>query len=107
VLTAIQHDLEDAAPDADDYDWPEPAEGDEDDNPLLDTTRDYIEQIDRFKEHQDKPTSRKDDARYTNTCSECGKPFEAKRFDAKTCSNKCRTDRSIRIRKEAKEKSHE
>jgi hypothetical protein len=39
--------------------WPEPNEGDEDDDPLYDSTRDYEEQIDRFKLYQGKPTERK------------------------------------------------
>ncbi len=45
--------------DFDSVDWPEPDEGDEDDDPLFDSTRDYVEQIDRYKEHQDKPTERR------------------------------------------------
>jgi hypothetical protein len=52
----IAEALRDAAPDVDQIDWPEPREGDEDDDPLFDSTRDYVEQIDRYKEHQDKPT---------------------------------------------------
>jgi hypothetical protein len=40
-------------------DWPEPDEGHEDPDPPFDSTRDYIEQIDRFKHHQGKPTARK------------------------------------------------
>jgi hypothetical protein len=39
--------------------WPEPAFGDEDPDPLFDSNRPYVEQIDRFKHHQDKPTGRK------------------------------------------------
>jgi hypothetical protein len=44
-------------------DFPEPPEADEDPDPLFDSSRDYIEQIDRYKEHQGKavePTGRKD-----------------------------------------------
>jgi hypothetical protein len=52
----ITEALRDEAPDVDQIDWPEPREGDEDDDPLFDSTRDYVEQIDRYKEHQDKPT---------------------------------------------------
>jgi hypothetical protein len=39
-------------------DWPKPDEGDEDDDPPYDSTRDYLDQIDRYKEFQDKPTER-------------------------------------------------
>jgi hypothetical protein len=48
--------LEAETPDLDDIEMPEPAEGDEDEDPLFDSTRDYVEQIDRYKQHQDKPT---------------------------------------------------
>jgi outer membrane protein TolC len=44
------------APGADDYDWPDPEdyEGDEDLDPLYDSTREYLEQIDSYKEFQGK-----------------------------------------------------
>ena len=54
---AIREDLEAEAPDADEFEWPVPAAGWSD--PLLDTTRNYIEQIDRYKSHQGKSTARK------------------------------------------------
>jgi hypothetical protein len=34
------------------FDWPEPAEGDEDEDALYISARDYIDQVDRFREHQ-------------------------------------------------------
>jgi hypothetical protein len=40
-------------------DFPEPPDADEDDDPLYDSQRRYVEQIDRYKEHQAKPTSRR------------------------------------------------
>jgi hypothetical protein len=40
-------------------DWPEPNEADEDPDPLFDSTRAYVEQIDRYKRHQGKPTERR------------------------------------------------
>jgi hypothetical protein len=49
--------LEAEKPDLEDYEWPEPADGDEYDDPLFDSSRDYVEQIDRCKEYQDKPTT--------------------------------------------------
>jgi phage gp46-like protein len=39
--------------------WPEPAEADEDLDPLFDSTREYVEQMDRYKEHQGKPIDRR------------------------------------------------
>jgi hypothetical protein len=60
---ALQEDivaeLEVSMPDPDEVDWPEPCDGVEDDDPLFDSTRGYVEQIDRFKEHQGKPTAGK------------------------------------------------
>jgi hypothetical protein len=70
--------LADAAPDPELFDWPEPAEAAEwTDDPLYDSTRGYVEQVDRFRRHQGKD----DDVRLvrdrmiTKTCTECGKPF--------------------------------
>jgi hypothetical protein len=37
----------------------EPYDGDDDPDPLFDSTRDYVEQINRFKQHQGKRTERK------------------------------------------------
>ena len=55
----IAAELQRKAPDLDLVDWPEPADGDEDGDPLFDSGRDYVEQIDRFKAHQGKPTERR------------------------------------------------
>jgi len=55
VWRAITNDLLDATPDPADHDWPEAREPDEDDDPLFDSTRDYVEQMDRYKQHQGKP----------------------------------------------------
>jgi hypothetical protein len=58
LIHGLTVSLEDKAPDPDTIDWPEPEPADEDEDPLFDSTRDYVEQIDRFKEYQDKPTTR-------------------------------------------------
>jgi hypothetical protein len=55
----IAEELEEEAPEPDAVDWAEPEAGDEDDDPLFDSMRDYVEQIDRFKQHQGKSTTRK------------------------------------------------
>ena len=59
VWRAIEDSLIEVAPDPDDHAWPEPAEAEEDDDPLFDSTRGYVEQMDRYKEFQDKPTARR------------------------------------------------
>lgn len=51
--------LEESVPDADEIDWASPAEPDEDADPLFDSARGYLEQIDRFKFHLGKPTGRR------------------------------------------------
>ncbi len=56
---AITEKLDARQPDPADYQWPEPAPGGEDPDPLLDSSRTYVEQVDRFKAHQGKPTGRK------------------------------------------------
>ena len=59
VWTAIGDDLEDNAPDPDEVDWPEPEDPEEPDDPLFNSSRSYIEQIDRYKRHQGKPVARR------------------------------------------------
>jgi hypothetical protein len=87
VLHKIARDLEDEAPDVDSFEWPEPCDGDEDDDPLFDLTRDYVEQVDRFKEHQGKTTEFK---LTEHTCLTCGETFISKRKQSKFCGLKCR-----------------
>jgi hypothetical protein len=86
----IEEDLEAAAPDADDFEWPEPPEGWDD--PLLDSTRKYVEQIDRYKNHQGKRIDRKPRVvtkLHSLICTICGAAFNAKRDNAKFCSRRC------------------
>jgi hypothetical protein len=88
----IEQDLAAAAPDVDAYDWPEPDKGDEDDDPLFDSTREYLDQIDRYKEHQGKPTgsTRKPYDFLPAVCTICGTSFEAtSRNKSVTCSQNC------------------
>jgi hypothetical protein len=42
LQATVQEELTQAAPRPADIDWPEPQEGDEDDDPLFDSTRDYV-----------------------------------------------------------------
>jgi hypothetical protein len=95
ILRKIEKEFEAEAPDVDDYDWPEPDHGDEDDDPLFDSTRGYVEQIDRYKAHQGKPTEaepRKKPQPFSVVCANtaCGKTFTATRRDAPTCCGACR-----------------
>ena len=93
IAARIAQDLRARAPDLDAVDWPEPADGDEDLDPLFNSTRDYLEQIDRYKLHQGKPTAsiRAPYKRRTEICVACGKPFQAtSRAALQACSNTCR-----------------
>jgi hypothetical protein len=41
------------------WEWPQPSEPKEDPDSLFDSRRSYVEQIDRYKRHQGKPTARR------------------------------------------------
>jgi hypothetical protein len=94
ILEEIKQDLADEAPDVEDIDWPEAEEGDDDDDPLFDSKRDYVDQIARYKVHQGKSVEkaeRKKPTRHALTCVRCGKSFMAGRQDARACSRGCQT----------------
>jgi hypothetical protein len=55
IVQAIAGDLEAALPDLDEIEWPEPKPAKEVDDPLYDSTRDYLTQVERFRRHQGKP----------------------------------------------------
>jgi hypothetical protein len=59
-FNVIHHDvvaqLAQQAPAIDEYEWPEPDPGDEDPDPLFDSTREYVTQVDRYHLHQDRTT---------------------------------------------------
>jgi hypothetical protein len=100
VLALIEDDLKNKAPHIDDIDMPEPEGGDEDLDPLFDSSRDYVEQVDRFKEFQDKPTEAKEREVHMLVCQnpKCprkGERFPSKRRDAQTCSQACRNAISL------------
>ena len=56
VFDEIRDDLEDEKPDLGEWDWPAPSEPHEDPDPLFDSRRTYLQQINRYKLHQGKPT---------------------------------------------------
>jgi hypothetical protein len=85
----IAEELAAGCPDLSEYGWPEPAPGDEYCDPLFASTRDYVTQINRYKRHQGKLTDPVGRKARTLTCEVCGKPFEAKKKDAKYCSQAC------------------
>jgi hypothetical protein len=60
---AISDRLQVIAPDPKAVEWPTPKPCDEDPDPMFDSTRDYITQNDRFKQHQGKPVVRREPIR--------------------------------------------
>jgi hypothetical protein len=55
----IETEMRDQAPDPNEIELPEPADGDENPDPPFDSTRSYLDQIERYKAHQGKPTTRR------------------------------------------------
>jgi hypothetical protein len=96
ILEKIEDDLVEKAPAVDDFDWPEPDEDLGDDDAMYDSTRYYVEQTDRFKEHQGKsierrPTRPRTFQKATCIAPGCGKEFDRFRSNQKTCSDACRS----------------
>ena len=54
VWETISDAIEERAPDLDEIEWPQPEPADESDDPLFDSTRKYVDQIDHYKVHQGK-----------------------------------------------------
>lgn len=59
LYQVIAEELREDEPDFSSVEWPEPAEGDKHPDLLFDSTRSYLDQIDRYKRHQGKPTERR------------------------------------------------
>ena len=90
ILEAIKSDLDHEAPDTGDYDWPEPADGDEVADPLFDSTRSYLDQVERYHLHQGKTTI-KTLREFSCTCTQCGKSFTSSRSTTRFCDKGCDT----------------
>jgi hypothetical protein len=59
VIYDIARDLEEEKPDPDDLEWPADYDAHESDEQLFQSERGYVEQMDFYKAHQGKPTSRR------------------------------------------------
>jgi hypothetical protein len=94
ILRRIEANLDAETPDIEDLaDWPNPTPDDPHPDPLFDSSRDYLDQISRYKRHQGKPTARRERIKpksYPSNCRNCGKSFIAKRPGAKWCREVCR-----------------
>jgi hypothetical protein len=94
LIAQVNAEFDEVVPDPDQFDWPEPA-ADEWDDPLYDSTRGYVEQVDRFREYQgeDADVRLAEDRVVTKTCfaPDCLKVFEttARLGKHKYCSHLC------------------
>ncbi|WMT79501.1 hypothetical protein [Bradyrhizobium sp. Ash2021] len=102
LLAPMSAELADAAPDMDLFDWPEAAEADEDDDPLYNSRRSYVEQVDRFRKHQGKDieVTLSRDRMISKICIECGNSFSTFATNRKVCGPDCLEKRGYRVRKE-------
>jgi hypothetical protein len=87
LFDTIADELETEAPGVNDYDWPEPKDGDEDPDPLFDSSRNYMDQLARYRGHQGKPENAGFHM-HQKICEGCGTTFEARRRDATVCSKR-------------------
>jgi hypothetical protein len=60
VWTEMTAALEERAPDFDAIEWPEPADGDEDPDPLFDSTRTYVDQMKAYRGFQGRLADKRD-----------------------------------------------
>jgi hypothetical protein len=108
LIATMASELEEAVPD--DFDWPEPAEVDEDgDDTLYASTRGYVEQVDRFRRHQRKDSDVRfaRDRVFTKTCAECNKPFSARTDRQTVCGRSiCLNKRNYRLRLERERRTN-
>jgi hypothetical protein len=89
VWARIAADLEAVMPDLDTIEWPE-LDGEDGADPLFDSTRDYLDQMESYKRHQGKPADR---VEHVLTCEACGGEFTSRRATTKTCGEQCRNKR--------------
>jgi hypothetical protein len=118
VIAAMNTKIQEVAPVlADAFECPEPAEAYDDDS-MYDSKRSYVDQVDRFREHQgeDPDVSLGRDRVVSVNCSECGTMFQAPRYaGAKFCRPRCkdkaqyrrRTERMRQADKQGKGDSHD
>jgi hypothetical protein len=76
LIGRINDEFDEVVPDPDQFDWPEPV-ADEWENPLYDSTRDYVEQVDVYRRHRgdDEDVGYAADRIVTGTCALCGESF--------------------------------
>jgi hypothetical protein len=102
LLSEMKAALEDAAPDPDGFDWPAPAEGEEDDAALYASTRSYIEQVDLFRRHRgdDEDVRIAADRLLPKICKGCDRSFMASGVGGRLfCTDSCRDKSTARDRR--------
>jgi hypothetical protein len=108
VRTQMTAAFEEAAPDMDLFDWPEAAEGDEDDDALYVSTRDYVEQVDVYRAHRgkDEDIGRAIDQLAVKTCIRCGKSFSTSHPRQLYCDNSCADKAHVASRTSRRQRAH-
>jgi hypothetical protein len=86
---AISAELNEEAPSLEEFGFPDSPDADEWEDPLFDSLRSYVEQVDRFKSHQGKPIGFKCERNASGVCPQCGVTFSGKFAHAKYCSTLC------------------
>ena len=101
LIQTMNAELKETAPAPHEFDWPVPTV-DEWENPVYDSTRNYVEQIDRFRRHKGKDADvrRKRDRIVTRACIICGNEFSTGIAHRVVCGPSCSSKRSYRDRKE-------
>jgi hypothetical protein len=101
LIQTMNAELKETAPAPHEFDWPVPTV-DEWENPVYDSARSYVEQIDRFRRHQgrDADVRRKRDRIVTKACIICGGSFLTGIAHQVVCGPVCSGKRSQRGRME-------
>ena len=90
LITQINAEFDEVVPDPDEFDWPEPG-ADEWENPLYNSTRDYVEQVDVYRAHRgdDEDVGLAADRVITKSCTVCGTSFTTPNSRKLYCSGSC------------------
>jgi vacuolar-type H+-ATPase subunit H len=107
LITRLNVEFDEVVPSPDQFDWPEPA-ADEWDNPLYNSTRTYVEQVDVYRAHRgdDEDVGLAIDRKVTKTCV-CGESFSTANPRKVFCSSRCTNKASRKARRGGPSQSKE
>lgn len=93
VYSAIETELREYACGTTYYDVPEPEEEERDESVLYDSQRTYLEQLDRYRQHQGKPLLAEEIESRKNFCIDCGAVYRKKKGGR--LSQRCQSCRPV------------